>query len=449
MDRIRVLIAEMESVEAALLVVRQRDLEWVTTLNIYGEGIGLIFLIGIAAIVIFKINHTLTFRRRAEAAMRESEARYRAVATVVPVGIFHTDAQGLVTYVNEKWCEIGGMTAEQAMGTGWIAAVHPEDRERIAAKWDAFARNQTTYRTEYRYRCQDGVAAYCFVEALPETDRAGKLIGYVGSVTDITDRKRAEEALGTLNEDLEQRVEERTAALLAAQDELVRKERLATLGQLTAMVSHELRNPLGAMRASVAVIKTLASDEEPLLRESAEIADRSITRCDGIISDLLDYTRAQPLDLQATAIDGWMAGILDEYALPDGVAMHRNLRSGAEIHLDRERLRRVLVNLLDNACQAMGEGWEGKSSITVGTDISGERLRLSVRDTGPGIAPDQLDKVFEPLFSTKSFGIGLGLSIVKQIAEQHGGGIDIDSEPDRGAAFVLWLPLTGKEERAA
>ncbi|MCZ6874788.1 MAG: PAS domain-containing protein, partial [bacterium] len=128
-------------------------------------------------------------------ALHANEARFRTLTTLVPVGIFHTDAQGLVTYVNEKWCEIGGMTAEEAMGTGWLTGVHPEDRARITTKWNAFAKNQTTYRTEYRYQRPDGVTAYCYVQALPEIDLDGKLTGYIGCVTDISERKRAEKAL--------------------------------------------------------------------------------------------------------------------------------------------------------------------------------------------------------------------------------------------------------------
>jgi len=155
----------------------------------------------------------VTERKRAEAALRESEVRYRTLATVAPVGIFHTDAQGLVTYVNEKWCEIGGMAPEEARGTGWLVGLHPEDRENIAAKWDAFARNQTTFRTEYRYQRPDGVTAYCYVQALPVTDTGGNLTGYVGYVVDITERKRAEEALQEARDELEGQVDARTKEL--------------------------------------------------------------------------------------------------------------------------------------------------------------------------------------------------------------------------------------------
>ncbi len=158
--------------------------------NYYPIKSGDATVVGVSCVV-----DDVTELKRAEAVLRESETRYRALVIVAPVGIFHTDAQGLVTYVNEKWCEIGGMAPEEAMGTGWLAAVHPDDRESIAAKWDAFARNQTTYRTEYRYQRPDGITAYCYVQALPVTDADGNLTGYVGCVTDITERKRAEEAL--------------------------------------------------------------------------------------------------------------------------------------------------------------------------------------------------------------------------------------------------------------
>ena len=146
-------------------------------------------------------------------ALRRSEARYRTLTSVAPVGIFHTDAQGLVIYVNEKWCEIGGMSSEEAMGTGWHAALHPEDRERIAVEWDEFVRGGTKFSIEYRYRRPDDVIAYCYVQAVPETDRDGKPTGYIGCVTDITERKLAEDQLGRSHEELERTVAARTAEL--------------------------------------------------------------------------------------------------------------------------------------------------------------------------------------------------------------------------------------------
>jgi signal transduction histidine kinase len=236
-----------------------------------------------------------------------------------------------------------------------------------------------------------------------------------------------------------------------AEEELLRKERLANLGELTGTVSHELRNPLGAMVAAVAAIKKLAGDDKLLSRPVA-LLDRSITRCDNIIGDLLDYSRVRPLAATATALDGWLETLLDEYGVTPGVELRRELDSGATVVLDPERFRRVMVNLLDNACQAMtaAEGSsEADAVLTVASRRVGDLVEILVSDTGPGIPPEDVEKVFEPLYSTKSFGVGLGLGIVRRIVDQHDGSIDIECQQGRGTRLVIRLPLCMPKQKAA
>ncbi len=270
--------------------------------------------------------------------------------------------------------------------------------------------------------------------------------------------EQAERELQLLNADLEQRVEARTAELRAAQEKLVRSERLATLGQLTATVSHELRNPMGAMRNSVAVVRKLAVDGESLTKESLDIIDRSIGRCDAIIADLLDYTRNREPNLTLTAVDDWLAEVLDEYDLPSGSVLDKDLQAGVKLAIDQQRFRRVMLNIIDNACHAMapkaeceekGNGENGQRLLRVATRSAKGRLEVSIRDSGPGVPPENVENIFEPLFSTKSFGVGLGLPMVKQIMEQHAGGIEVSSAAGQGAEFTLWLPLNTGRQRTA
>jgi signal transduction histidine kinase len=250
------------------------------------------------------------------------------------------------------------------------------------------------------------------------------------------------------------RVEQSTTELRAAQDELLRKERLAAIGQVTAAigqvtatVGHELRNPLGALRSALAVVRKLAPDENPLMKESLEISDRSITRCDAIIGDLLDFTRLRQLNRETTSIDDWLRTVVEEHDLPEPVRLRLELAAGIEVPLDREHLRRVVINLIDNACHAMDgiePGGDRAPLLTAGSRVNGERLEITIRDTGRGMAPEVADKAFEPLYSTKAFGVGLGLPMVRQITEQHGGGVEITSQEERGTEVVLWLPLAAE-----
>ena len=125
-----------------------------------------------------------------------------------------------------------------------------------------------------------------------------------------------------------------------------------------------------------------------------------------------------------------------------GLSVGRDLASGVEAAFDRDRLRRAVVNVYDNACQAVeGNGDGADNEVVVATKVKGERVEIVVTDNGPGIADDELGKVFEPLYSTKSFGVGLGLPVVEKIVEEHGGGVDITSTIGRGTQVTLWLPL--------
>ncbi|MEE9300295.1 MAG: histidine kinase dimerization/phospho-acceptor domain-containing protein, partial [Alphaproteobacteria bacterium] len=163
--------------------------------------------------------------------------------------------------------------------------------------------------------------------------------------------------------------------LVAAQSELLRKERLAALGQVTATLGHELRNPLGSIRSALAVVRKLARDEDPLMKESLEISDRSITRCDAIINDLLDFTRIRRLNREPTAIDRWLRTVLEEHGVPEPVRLRLELEAGIGMPLDRARLRRVVVNVIDNACHAMDAnepGGDQAKLLTVGARVNGE-----------------------------------------------------------------------------
>src|SRR5262249_28075306 len=205
-------------------------------------------------------------------------------------------------------------------------------------------------------------------------------------------------------------------------EELVRKERLSALGQLTATVAHELRNPLSAIRNTYFVMKEAAGRKETNFDRQLERMERSIGRCDRIISDLLDYSRLRTLHLSPVDFDQWVEDVLSEQHLPEGITLVRQLGApGQTIGIDVDRMRQVVNNLVENAAQAM-QGIDGASCrIVVSTARVADAFEFAVADTGPGIEAQLLSKVFEPLFSTKSFGTGLGLPVVRQIVEQHGG----------------------------
>ena len=248
-----------------------------------------------------------------------------------------------------------------------------------------------------------------------------------------------------LNRTLEDRVDQRTRALRAAEDELRRKERLATLGELTGTVAHELRNPLGSIVTSFAVIKSKLSVGNGDLARSFDRAERNIDRCTGIIDELLEYAQIKPPNRLAINFDELVRETLGEYRLPPGISLNTDYRLGQQVvTTDPEQIRRIIVNFMDNACQAIeATAINGvtKGHIQVSTRPAEEGVELSISDSGAGIPPDLLDQIFEPLFSTRPFGVGLGLPNAQNIVAAHGGRLNVTNEPTGGARITVWLPV--------
>lgn len=234
--------------------------------------------------------------------------------------------------------------------------------------------------------------------------------------------------------------------LTEAQEEIIRRGRMAQLGQLTATVAHELRNPLGSVRTSAYLLERRIKDKglgvEPQLQRIAN----GITRCDNIISQLLEFSRSRALQPEPVKLDDWLVGLIEEEAakLPPEVAVECNLGLGDEtVVVDSGLLSRALINLLSNAAEAVcgrTDAAERTQRITISTRLSQRGVEIAVADTGPGIRPELLDKIREPLFTTKSFGTGLGLPVTDQIVGRHGGALDVASVPGEGAVFTIVLP---------
>jgi signal transduction histidine kinase len=244
-----------------------------------------------------------------------------------------------------------------------------------------------------------------------------------------------------------------------AQDELVNKGRMEQMGQLTATIAHELRNPLGAVRTSTFMLARRIKDKGLGVEAQLQRINTSITRCDDIITQLLDFSRSSKISARKDDLDKWLEKVLAEEApkLPSAVSIQCRLGTGGvAIPFDPSRLHRALSNLLDNASEALvGKGDDpsrftnANPEIAIETWCEGGFALLRVSDNGQGISPDNLRRVTEPLFTTKSFGTGLGLPAVEQIVKQHGGGLDVFSELGKGASFTIRLPLENASEEVA
>lgn len=244
-----------------------------------------------------------------------------------------------------------------------------------------------------------------------------------------------------------------------AQDALVKKGRMEQMGQLTATIAHELRNPLGAVRTSAFLIERKIKGKELGIEPQIARINNGVTRCDDIITQLLDFSRSKKLACRSENLDNWLEKIITEEAnqLPAVVAIDCLLgMKDVEVPFDPSRLQRAIINLVSNASEAMVGNGEDASRfttaaprITITTKMSDGFALIAIRDNGIGILPENLEKIREPLFTTKSFGTGLGLPAVDQIVIQHGGILEITSEPGKGATFTIKLPLHSSVEQAA
>jgi two-component system NtrC family sensor kinase len=279
-------------------------------------------------------------------------------------------------------------------------------------------------------------------------DDPGELGVLAASFNEMTRAlRRVEGDLKVLNAGLEQKVEDRTADLRRAQAALVQTEKLSSLGQLSASIAHEINNPLtGILTFAKLVTRELETAvPDPIQRVSLTrnlaLVEREARRCSAIVRNLLDFARERPLKLgpiDANAAVEESLQLVGHQLSIAGLRLDRRLQPLPPVMADLGELRQAVVNLALNAMEAMGEG--GTLLIETRAADGGRTVEIAVQDTGPGIAPEHLGKIFDPFFTTKEKGTGLGLSVVYGIVTRHGGRIEVESAPGRGARFVISLP---------
>jgi len=246
-------------------------------------------------------------------------------------------------------------------------------------------------------------------------------------------------------EGLEQIVAERTKELIEAQDRLLKAERLAAIGETAAMVGHDLRNPLQAISAGTYVLKKeMSSTAGEKTREMLEVIEDSVAYSDRIVRDLLEYSQDLELELTEATPKLIATDAIRQVEIPKNIVISDLTSDEPEIRVDSTKIRRVFVNLIEDAVDAMPDG--GK--LTIESNISDNFLVLRFADTGPGIPEAILHDLWKPLVTTKPKGIGLGLAICKRIAEAHGGSITVQSKVGEGTTFTLRLPLSHSQQRS-
>jgi len=260
------------------------------------------------------------------------------------------------------------------------------------------------------------------------------------AIEDITERKRVEDELANAYAGLEDKVRQRTKELREAQDRIVRSEKLAAIGQLASSVAHELRNPLGVIKNAIYYLNMLElGKDNPDIKENLEIISVEIENSDKVISDLLEFSRIKKPALNPEEINLIIKETLNRVKAPANIKVVAELGENLpQIQVDALQLQQVFYNLASNAIQAM----EKVGTLTVSSYVThDETIAIAFIDTGCGIPKENLQKIFEPLFSTNAKGTGLGLSVVASLVESHGGKIEIESEAGKGSTFTVKLPI--------
>ncbi len=261
---------------------------------------------------------------------------------------------------------------------------------------------------------------------------------------EVAERKRVVEELQRHRERLEKLVEQRTKELEDTREQLELNERLAVLGQLASGVGHELRNPLGAIKNAAYFLNMVIEEPEEEVKETLEILEQEVVASERVISSLLDFASQKPPILRKVDLKDVVNKALSGINVPGNVEVVSQIDEALpEVIADPDQLGQVFTNIAYNAVQAMPEG----GRLAVECQASGsEKVIISITDTGVGIPAEVLPKLFEPLFTTRAKGIGLGLAVAKTLVEGHGGTIEVQSEMGQGTTFTVILPLGMRED---
>jgi PAS domain S-box-containing protein len=370
----------------------------------------------------------ITERKRAEAELRESEARFRLVADSAPVMIWMSGTDKLCTYLNKSWLDFTGRPIGQELGNGWAEGVDPEDLQRCLDTYSLAFDRREAFRMEYHLRRRDGEYRWVLDTGVPRFNPDGSFAGYIGSCLDVTEQRRAEEQLHQ------------------AHDDLARVTRVVAMGQLAAAIAHEVNQPLTAIVTNgqfcLRRLEGATANPQEVLQAITEIVEDG-SRASAVISRIRgllakgDAHRTE-FDINQTIKD--VAMLLRNELRQNRVALRTELAADLPRPTGNSvQLQQVLINLIMNAVEAMRVSTDGRREILIRSAKSREGVVVEVQDSGPGIDPEAGTHIFEPFFTTKATGIGMGLSISLTIIESHGGRIR-NMPSATGARFEFTLP---------
>jgi PAS domain S-box-containing protein len=363
--------------------------------------------------------------------LKSQEKRLRDVVETIPAMSFTALSDGSTTFVNKRWTEYSGLSVEKTSGAGWQRAIHPEDFVRHSEKWRISVATGQLFEDEARFRrAADGEYRWFLVRGVPFRDQHGKIVKWYGTLTDIEDRKCAEQERERLRQ---------------LEDDLAHINRATMLGEMAASLAHEIKQPIAATITSANSCIEWLANEPPNLdraRAAAGRIDKYGNRAAEIIDRIRSFYKKSPPQRDLVDVNGIIEEILTLLkceADQCSVAMRTELATELpKIMADRVQLQQVFMNLMLNAIEAMKDSG---GELTVKSQLQDGQLQFSVSDTGVGLPPEKMDQIFSAFFTTKPQGSGMGLAISRSIVESHGGRLWACANRGGGATFHFTLPI--------
>ena len=374
----------------------------------------------------------ITERKRAEESLRRTHSYLAQAERLARVGTFAWEAPGRkALYLSEEWYRIYGFDSQHG-APSWgefLERIHPEDRPRLQATSDRAIADKSDYDVEFRILIPRSPIKFLHAVGEPVFGPSGELLQFVGVVMDVTESRRSEEERERLRR---------------AEADLARINRISTMGELTASLAHEIKQPIGAAVTNAEACLRLLDRDQPDILEAREAAFEMV-RDARRAADIIDRVRllyqkgsAQIDEVDVNEVIGEMVVMLQNEANRKSIMIHTDFAQKLpKVMADRVQLQQVLMNLMLNGIEAM-QGTSGELGIK--SQYDGGQLLISITDTGIGLPAKNAEQIFDPFFTTKPEGTGLGLAITRSIVEAHGGRIWASSNSDRGAAFHLTLP---------
>jgi PAS domain S-box-containing protein len=372
-------------------------------------------------------------RKRAEEALRERELNLRQITETIPEMLWSSTPEGSIDYCNGRLLEFTGFASAELVGTNWIKVLHPDDVERAVKAWSHCVKTGDPYRVEVRtFHASDDTYRWCITRALPLVDSEGRIVKWHGTVVDMHDWKVAQEELRS------------------TQAELAKMMRVMTLNVLTASIAHEINQPLASLITNASISLRRLNDDPPNVdgaRETVQRTIRDANRASDVVTRLRALFSKKEFTLETFDLNEITREViaLSSSELQDNRVILQ-LELAADLPLvtgDRVQLQQVTINLLNNASDAMVGIEDRPRHLLVRTQQDGDnQVRLSVRDAGCGVNPKEFDRLFEPFYTTKGSGMGIGLSISRSIIERHRGRLWAEPNDGPGTTFSFSIPCS-------